>query len=307
MSHGRFEGVLAPVLTPFDAEYAPHGDLFTAQCKALLDQGADGLAVFGTTSEANSMSVAQRLDLLAGLIEAEVPGARLMPGGGASALADAVALTGAAVQSGCRGVLVHPPFYYKGVSEDGIFAYYAEIIEKVGSADLDVYLYHIPSHTQVPITPSLIARLLKAYPDSIAGLKDSGGDWSYCAEIISAFPELNVFPGSEVFLLDGLRAGGKGCISATANVNVSHIRALIDGWETDQAEVLQARITKSRNTIQAYPLIPALKALTSHFTGEAAWARLAPPLAPLTSEQQAALLAALEPGELTIEGQGGAT
>ena len=170
-----FHGVLVPALTPFGAELAVDRPAFLGFCRWLLEEGANGLAVFGTTSEANSLSVSERRSLLKELVEKGIPATRLMPGTGASNLPDAVELTRHAVVSGAPGVLLLPPFYYKNVPEDGVFAYYAEVIERVADWRLKVFLYHIPQMSGVPITHGLIARLVKTYGPVIAGLKDSSG------------------------------------------------------------------------------------------------------------------------------------
>ena len=224
----RIEGVLSPVITPFGTNYRPDAERFVRHCRWLLRSGCSGLAVFGTNSEANSMSVAEKRKLLEALVAGGVPAASLMPGTGHSALSDSIEMTRAAVELGCAGVLMLPPFYYKGVSDEGLFRNFAEIIERVGDARLRVYLYHIPPVSQVPITLGLIERLLKAYPGTVAGLKDSSGDWSNTEAVLKAFSEVfDVFAGSESFLLANMRNGGKGCISATANI-MRHDRCL--GW-----------------------------------------------------------------------------
>lgn len=288
-----FRGVLVPALTPFGPDLSPDADAFIAHCRWLLEQGADGLAVFGTTSEANSMSVDERIELLERLIDAGIPAARLMPGTGASALTDSVRLTGHAAGLGCGGVLMLPPFYYKGVGDDGLFAGFSEVIERVGDARLRVYLYHIPPQTQVPITLALIGRLLKAYPQTLAGLKDSSGDWNNTKAVLDEFPGFGTFAGSEIFLLDTLRGGGMGCITATGNINPGGIRRVYENWQTDQADALQARITEIRVTVQAYPMIPALKTLAGGLYGSDSWAVVRPPLQRLDSARAEALRADL--------------
>ena len=166
------------------------------------------------------MSTGEKLELLDALTEAGIAAERMMPGTGCCALSDSLALTRKAVELGCAGVLMLPPFYYKGVSDEGLFRSYAEIIERVGDARLRIYLYHIPQVAQVPISLALIERLLKAYPGTIAGVKDSSGDWDNTRAMLERFqPQgFDVFAGSETFLLATLRGGGAGCISATANV-----------------------------------------------------------------------------------------
>ncbi len=182
----RLRGVLAPALTPFKPDLAPDTGRFIAHCRWLVDNHA-GLAIFGTNSEAASLSVDERLALTDALLEAGIPAAKLMPGTGACSITDAVTLTRHAVRHGAAGVLMIPPFYYKGVSDDGVFAYYSEVIERVGDDRLAIYLYHFPLLTQVPITLDLIGRLLKRYPKTIAGAKDSSGDWNNSKAMIDNF------------------------------------------------------------------------------------------------------------------------
>ena len=158
-----------------------------------------------------------------------------------------------------------PPFYYKAPNEDGLFRFFSEVIENVGDDRLKVYLYHIPPVAQVGFSPSLIGRLIKAFPDTVVGLKDSSGDWSNTAAILEAYPQFEVFPGSEIFLLDGLRQGAAGCISATCNVSAAAIRNVYDNWLSADADRLQGDITALRKAIQAYPMIPALKAIIAHY------------------------------------------
>ena len=190
------------------------------------------MAVFGTNSEAASLSVAERMFLTDALVDSGIPAAKLMPGTGGCSVIDAVTLTRHAVQIGAPGVLVLPPFFFKNVSEDGVYAYYSEIVERVGDKQLAIYLHHIPQLTQVPITLSLIERLLKRYPGVIAGGKDSSGDWDNSKSMIEAFANegFDVFPASESMLSKALPIGGAGCISATVNMNPAGIRALFDGW-----------------------------------------------------------------------------
>jgi 4-hydroxy-tetrahydrodipicolinate synthase len=293
MASTPFAGVLVPVLTPFDRSGNPDTGRFVAFCRFLLDQGADGLAVFGTTSEANSMSGAERMELLDRLIAAGIPPAKLMPGAGACSVSEAANLIRHALGHGVGGVLMLPPFYYKGMSDDGLYAFFADVIERVGSAALKMYLYHIPPQTVLGLSLDLVGRLIEAYPETVVGLKDSSGDWSNTAALIERFPGFAVFPGSEVFLLDGLRKGGVGCITATGNVNVPGIRKVYENWRTPQADALQAEITLARKTIQAYPMVPALKAIVAHFHNDPLWAAVRPPMTPLGEAQSKALLADL--------------
>jgi 4-hydroxy-tetrahydrodipicolinate synthase len=287
-------GVYAPVLTPFDKNLAPDAGRFIAHCQWLLKSGVK-LAIFGTNSEAASMSVAERLGLTDQLLAAGVPASRLLPGTGACALSDAVTLTKHAVAHGAPGVLMVPPFYFKNVSDDGVYAYYAEIIERVGSDKLAIYLYHIPQFTQVPITLGLIERLLKHYPKTVLGAKDSSGDWANSKAMIDNYAAggFAVFPASESLLSKALPLGGAGCISATVNMNPAGIQALYEGWNTAQGETLQARADAVRQIFQAVPMIPAMKRVVAEFAAEPAWRTVRPPLCALDETTATTVLAAL--------------
>ena len=282
-----FHGVLVPALTPFGADLDVDRPAFVEFCRWLLAEGANGLAVFGTTSEANSLTLAERRDLLEELVEKGIPAARLMPGTGACSLPDAVELTRHAIEAGAPGVLLLPPFYYKNVPEDGVFAYYAEVMERVGDTRLKVFLYHIPQMSGVPITHSLITRLVKAYGSVIAGLKDSSGSWDSTAGFIKEFPDLAIFPASERFVVQGLEIGAAGCISASANYQVGDIRKLIDKGEGNE------RVSRVRSVFEKFPLIPGLKRAIAHRLRNETWRQTRPPLAPLADAQAKELLEAL--------------
>jgi len=237
-------------------------------------------------------------------VEAGIDPARMMPGTGCCALTDSVRLTAHAVKLGCAGTLMLPPFYYKGVSDEGLYRNYAEIVERVGDARLQIYLYHIPQVTQVPISLKLIERLLKAYPKNIAGTKDSSGDWNNTKATLDAFAKdgFDVFPGSETFLLAGMRSGGKGCISATANVNPQAIHHLYANWQSAGADKLQAELDQVRGIFQKYPMIPAMKRAIAHWSAHAGWATVRPPLVELNAEQSKALIAELKQAGFSMPG-----
>jgi 4-hydroxy-tetrahydrodipicolinate synthase len=282
-------GVFVPALTPFAADLAIDRARFLAHCTWLLDQGADGLAVFGTTSEANSLSIGERTQLLDHLIEHGIRADVLMPGTGCCALPDTVALTRHAVANGALGVLLLPPFYYKNVSDDGVFASIAEVVQRVADPRLRIYLYHIPAMAGAGFSLPVIERLLKAFAGVVVGIKDSSGDWKNTEALLTAFPGFEVFPGSETYLLDALRLGGVGCISATANVNVAAMRRLINAWTSPGADALQAQLTAVRAAIQKYPLVSANKAILAQALGDAGWNIVRPPLRPLSADAAAEL------------------
>jgi 4-hydroxy-tetrahydrodipicolinate synthase len=300
----RIEGVLSPVVTPFKRDYAPDAGRFVRHCRWLLKSGCSGLAVFGTNSEANSMSVAEKRTLLEALVAGGVPAAALMPGTGHNALTDSVELTREAVKLGCGGVLMLPPFYYKGVSDEGLYRNFAEIIERVGDERLQLYLYHIPPVSQVPISLVLIERLLSKYPGIVAGVKDSSGDWSNTKAMLDNFSKggFDVFAGSEEFLLANMRNGGKGCITATGNVNPGPIDNVYRNWRSAEADKLQAGITATRKIVQKQPMIPALKAAIANFGNDPQWKTVRPPLVELNAEQERTLITELKAAGFSMPG-----
>jgi 4-hydroxy-tetrahydrodipicolinate synthase len=269
--------IMAPVLTPFGEDRLPDLGLFLGFCRWLASQGA-GLAVFGTNSEANSLTVEERLQLLSHVIEGGIDPSLLVPGTGACAIGDAVKLTRAAVKAKCAGVLMLPPFYYKQVSEEGLYAFYAEVIERVGDETLQILLYHIPQVSGVAIAPSLIERLRKHYPRTVVGMKDSSGDMNNMKAAIERFPRFKVYAGSDALLLHSLRLGGEGCISATANVNPMAIVKLRDEWQTENAEKRQEAMTRLRKIFEDFPMIPALKAAVAYHGRSERFAEVRPPL-----------------------------
>ncbi len=299
----RIKGVLAPVVTPFDQELHPDAPRLIRHCRWLLDNGV-GLAVFGTNSEANSLSTGEKIALLEQLVDAGVPAERMMPGTGCCAFTDTVILTRKAVELGCGGVLMLPPFYYKNVTDEGLYRNYAEIINRVGEDRLRIYLYHIPPVAQVPIPLTLVERLLRDFPGIVAGIKDSSGDWVNTQAMLDAFQPhgFDVFAGSENFLLATLRAQGAGCISATANVNPAPIARLAATWKDPNADRQQSALDTVRGVFAGYVMIPALKAAIAHFSGDSDWNRVRPPLVELQPPEQQALLDALYTVHFTMPG-----
>jgi 4-hydroxy-tetrahydrodipicolinate synthase len=283
-------GILAPVLTPVHPDLSPDAERWIALCKHLLQAGCHGLCPFGTTSEANSFAVEERIDLLEQLIESHVPAAQLMPGTGCCALPDTVRLTTHAVRIGCAGVLVLPPFYYKGVSDDGLFRSFSEVIERVGDRRLRMYLYHIPPIAQVGISLRLIERLIHEYPDTVVGIKDSSGDWNNLEAILTTFPGFGTFTGNEKFLLATLRGSGAGSINAVANVAPQPQRKLYEQWSAPAAPQIQTEIDQLRQIMQPYPTIAGLKTIMAYLRDDPAWLYLRPPLSNLNSSQSEALL-----------------
>jgi len=301
-------GVLAPVVTPFTVDLSPDRERFIGHCQWLLSQNC-GLAPFGTTSEANSMSTDERISLLDALVAAGIDPSRMMPGTGCCSIVETVALTAHAVKHGCAGVLMLPPFYYKDISEEGLYRYFSEVVQRVGDARLRIYLYHIPPVAIVGITPKLVERLLKAYQNAIAGMKDSSGDWNNTKTFLDAFAEsarpartgFDVFVGSESFLLANMCNGGAGTISATANVNPAAIHELYTVASAASADVdlepQQARLNVVREVFSSrkFPsMIAASKQAIAIYASDPEWARVRPPLVELTTAQAKLLAAELK-------------
>lgn len=274
-------GVMAAVLTPLNAELSPNHAAWLAHCRDLIDQGCSGLAVLGTTSEANSFTLSERLAMLDALAESDVDAGLSVPGVGCCALPDTVELCRKAIEIGAAGVLMLPPFYYKPVTDDGLFAAYSEIIERVGDSKLKILLYHIPQNTGVPITLTLIERLVAAYPDTVVGIKDSAGDFSNMQAMVEGFPGFRVFSGSDAYLLDILRIGGAGSITACNNIAAPQSVDVFANWQTDDADRYQEALSAIRLTTQKYPLVEALKEAVARRTGDDNWRTLRPPLMPL--------------------------
>lgn len=302
MAATLFSGLLVPAITPFKSDFSVDSAAFVDVCKWLLNNGANGLAVFGTTSEANSLSMAERMALLEDLVAAGVPADVLMPGVGMPSLVDTIALAKHAVALGCGGVLALPPFYYKPVSVDGLYAWYTAVIEGVGSDDLGLWLYHIPQMTGVGIPHDLIERLIRDYPDTVIGIKDSSGDWSNTEAMLHRFPGFRIFPSSEGVLVKAHALGGVGCITASGNINPAAIRTLIDALGTPEAEALQGPVADVRAIFSAYPLIPAAKALLAAEMDDQRLAIPRPPLDRLPDDDLEALRARLVDAGWTLPG-----
>lgn len=299
----RIRGVLAPVLTPFKPNLEPDLPRFIAHCRWLIANQV-GLAVFGTNSEAASLSVDERIHLTDAIIEAGIPAARLMPGSGGCSLTDAVRLTRHAVQSGASSALMLPPFFFKGVSDEGLYAYYSEVIEQVGSDRLKVYLYHIPQFTQVPITLNLISMLRKRYPDTVVGAKDSSGDWDNTRAMIDHYAKdgFDVFPASESTLSNALPLGAAGCISATVNMNPQGIHAVYTGWNTPEGPALQEKADGVRKVFQKLPMIPAMKRVVAEASRDPEWSIVRPPLVALDASMSQNLFSELGAAQFEMVG-----
>ena len=282
-------GVNCAAATPLNADFSPDLGLFGAHCQRLLADGCDGIALLGTTGEANSFSVAERKAILEAALQAGIAPGRLIPGTGVAAGPETIELTRHALSLGVDRVVMLPPFYYKGVSDEGLYAAYARIIEAIGSDRLKLILYHIPQVSNVALSQGLVARLIAAFPTSVVGIKDSSGDLANMQQIAAAHPGFAVLAGPDPLMLPMLKSGGAGCITATSNLIAGALRVVYD-HHTDpthaaEVEAAQARVNAWRSLANSYVQIPAVKAMLALRTGNPAWNRVRPPMLPLDAMQ----------------------
>ena len=295
MSVQALHGVIAPLLTPFNDDLSIATDLFVDHARRLFDQGCAGIAPFGTTGEALSVGIGERIAAIESLVDASIDPKRMIPGTGLSNVLDTARLSRACLDLGCAGVMTLPPFYYKAVTEDGLYRYFVCLLKNIGD-DARIYLYHIPPVAIVGIPPSLAARLHAAFPNKIVGIKDSSGDWDNTRALFD-IDGMIVYPGSEVPLIEALERGGHGCISATANLNASNIAEVIRLYDKDDivaARALHDKVVQFRKTIEAQGPIPAQKRLLAISTGDARWANVRPPLTAMPEDEGQALATRLE-------------
>jgi 4-hydroxy-tetrahydrodipicolinate synthase len=306
MKDALFGGVNAAVLTPMHADFSPDLDRMAAHARWLLANGCNGLGVLGTTGEAASFGLDERKAIVEGLVARGIPASVLMPGTGVANFTDTVALTKHAKAQGCRGVLVLPPFYYKGPSDDGLFAYFSEVVQRVGGG-IAIYLYHFPQQSAVPFSLDLIGRLLKAYPGVIKGVKDSSGVYANMKAMADAFAGegFEVYSGSDEFLQQMLLDGGAGCITAASNTN-SHWGGIVYRERTGPAaDAAQAVLNATRKAATSVPLISGLREIIARSTGDAGWRVIRPPHLPLDAVQAEAVWAAFgAAGALPLPGLG---
>ncbi|MEM7444513.1 MAG: dihydrodipicolinate synthase family protein [Pseudomonadota bacterium] len=271
-------GVWAAALTPIDEAGCPRLDQAISHGQWLLENGCDGLGVLGSTGEANSLGLDRRDTLIAGLADA-LPREKLLVGTGGCALEDTVRLTRTSLDSGVNRVLVLPPFFYRPADPEGVMDFFDGLIAAIGTTDLRLYLYNFPQLTGFAFPVDWVRRLKDRHGDIVAGLKDSSGDFSSMQGFVSV-PEFAVFAGTETYLLDILKVGGVGCISASANVTSPGCQAVYAAWrngQTEMAEALQRELTDQRAAVQALPMIPAVRALTAARTGDESWRQPLPP------------------------------
>jgi 4-hydroxy-tetrahydrodipicolinate synthase len=287
MTKANLSGVIAAIATAVDAEGAPDAARSVKLARHLLENGCDGLNVLGTTGEATSFSLDQRKAVMSAYAQAGLPLDRLMVGTGAAALADALALTGHAAGLGFAGALVLPPFYYKGVPDDGLFAFIAALVAGTADRPIPIYLYHFPANSGVPWPLGLIRGLIGTFGGRVVGLKDSSGDMGYAREAAAISPDFAVFPSTEAALPEARNGPFAGCISATANLNAD---LCARAYRHGDSDALSAAVT-IRKLFDGKPLVSGVKALLAHIHGDAAWARVMPPLMPFSAADRGVAIA----------------
>jgi 4-hydroxy-tetrahydrodipicolinate synthase len=288
----RLHGIWSASLTPLRPDLSIDLPLLIEHCRWQLARGCHGIALFGTTGEGTSFGVGERKAALEAVIAAGIPAATLMVGSGCAAFTDTVELSKHAVKQGCPGVLTLPPFFFKGLGEEGLFRCFAELVERVGDARLRVYLYNIPQLSAVKFPVKVIERLLKAFPTAIAGLKDSSGDWTSTKEYLDAFPGWGLFTGWDPHLREVVRLGGAGTISGMPNINMAGLRALYDNRTKPEGADLEATATTLIKLVDAAPPTAGLRAVLAHYTGKESWLIRRPPLEQ-NREQENAVVAAV--------------
>lgn len=283
------EGVYCAAATPLKSDGTPDLALFGTHTRALIDEGCHGIAMLGSTGEANSFSARERMDLLEAALKGGTLPHQLLPGTSSCAVTEAVEMTRHAVQAGVKGVVMLPPFYYTAFSDDSLFRFYATIIEKVNDARLKVILYHIPMLTGVPISHTLIERLVSAFPETVVGIKDSDGKIENMHAISARFPGFGVLAGADPLLLPVLQGGGAGCITATSNLVARELRIVYDHWNNPAmaAEVTAAQevIVAWRNLTNSYTQLPTVKAMLAKRRGDMGWLNIHPPFSSLSQTE----------------------
>ena len=289
----NLRGVWCATLTPLTADGAPDIARLVAHTKRMFAAGVNGIALFGTTGEGQSFTVAERRAALDEMLAAGIEPARIIAATGCAALPDTIELTRHATRSGCAGVLIVPPFFFKGVGDAGVFGSYAQVIDTVADPRLRLYLYHIPQASGVPIALDVIQRLVEAYPRTIAGVKDSDGNLAHTRSLLARFPGLAIFVGHEPHLPAALSAGAAGTICGIANLFPRLIRRLHDHALADGHHDDLARVERFIAAVGGYPLFAAFKAIQADLSGDAAWDALRLPLTALDSEERRRMLAAV--------------
>jgi 4-hydroxy-tetrahydrodipicolinate synthase len=301
MKDALFGGINAAVLTAMNADLSIDLDRMAAHCRWLLANGCNGLAVLGTTGEANSLGIAERIEVLEGLVQRGIPASKMLPGTGTTAISDTVLLTRKADELGCRGALLLPPFYYKNPSDDGLLAYFNAVIQRL-DGDIQLYLYNFPQQSAIPFSVDFIARLLKANPGKVKGIKDSSGNYQNSLSYVEAFARdgFEVYVGDDQLLKPLLEHGSAGSITAASNVNCAIAAEVYANWNNAKGAAAQEILSATRKAVISVPMIPALKTLVARNTGDSRWLNIRPPHLKLTEAQTAALFSTFDASGVTL-------
>ena len=268
--------LIAAVPTPLMSSGACDIDRLATHCRAVIDGGCDGVAVFGTSGEGPSFTIAERVEATTALIRHGIPAQRIMLGVGCAALGDTVTLCRETTRLGLAAALVLPPYYYKDVPDDGVYRAFAQIIDGAGADCPPLLLYNIPPVSAVALAPQVVARLAADYPQAVVGIKDSSSDWAYTASLLDAAPQIDVYVGNEPDLPALLARGGAGAICGIANLAPRLMRQIIDGGLT--ADDALPRLQAILAVLQRAQYVPALKAIKAHLTAYSGWRICRPPL-----------------------------
>ncbi len=282
-------GLWVATLTPLESDGSCDAGRLAAHCRHLFDAGCDGVALFGTTGEGPSFSVAERRRALEAVLRAGIPARRVMLGTGAAALPDAAELNRAATEAGCAGALMLPPFFFKQVDGEGVYRCFAEAIERTGDQRLKLYLYTIPSHSAVALDFETIDRLRRDFPNTVVGIKDSTLDWRHTAPLLARFPGLEILTGAEHHVPQALAAGAAGTICGLANIAPGLVRALADAPDVAAAAPHLERIEALIAAVEPYPFVAAVKAVAAAQKRDPAWLGIRPPLHALARAEADAL------------------
>jgi 4-hydroxy-tetrahydrodipicolinate synthase len=292
------QGVYCAAATPLTSDGTPDLALFGAHTKALIEEGCHGIAMLGSTGEANSFSARERMDLVEAALKGGTLPDQLIPGTSSCAVTEAVEMTRHAVQAGVKAVVMLPPFYYTAFSDESLFRFYATIIEKVNDTRLKLILYHIPMLTSVPISHSLIEMLIKGFPETVVGIKDSDGKIENMHAISARFPGFGVLAGADPLLLPVLQGGGAGCITATSNLVARELRIVYDHWNdparADEVKAAQEVIVAWRNLTNSYTQLPTVKTMLAKRRGDKGWLNVHPPFTALSQPEAEAVWATMD-------------
>ena len=282
-----FSGIYTASLTPLTSSYEPNLPALVSHVEQLFELGSDGVAILGSTGEANSLTIEQRLDIISYCGRTLAP-ERLMMGTGSCALQDAIRLTQASIEAGVFSVLVIPPFYYKPQSDESVIRYYSELISSVDDSRLRIIFYNFPKLSGYNFSTEILQEFKERFGDIAAGIKDSSGNWENMLSITNNVPDFMVYSGTETLLLNILREGGAGCITASANLLAPECQLVYQAWRNDQqdtAEQVQKELNVLRKALESYQFVSELKGLMALHTGSEHWQEMLPPFIPLLPSQ----------------------